>query len=251
MYAVTRSARVVFILALCAVFAALTFVATLALTVAVPATSGYFNIGETVIYVAAIVFGPYVGAFAGGIGAALADMLVAFPFFPGTLVIKACEGTIVGFVSNRLRGTSKASWRILTAILGVIVGGALILTGSIYYTGEIQLFLGIPPPLNPTFTFSLPVEFWIILGAIVALLIVFLGFKTDPDSGRAMLAMIAGGLEMVLGYFLYETFILGKGAAIVEVPINIGQMIIGLVVALPVARIVLRSLPQLKSWANI
>jgi hypothetical protein len=74
-----------------------------------------------------------------------------------------------------------------------------------------------------------------------------MGLKIDPELGRAILSMVVGGLEMVFGYFLYEQLILGNTLAIVEVPVNIGQMIIGLVVALPVAKIVLRSLPQLKS----
>jgi hypothetical protein len=58
---------------------------------------------------------------------------------------------------------------------------------------------------------------------------------------------MVGGLEMVVGYFLYETLVLGQTTAIVEIPANVGQMMIGLIVAIPVARIVLRSLPQLKT----
>jgi uncharacterized membrane protein len=80
-----------------------------------------------------------------------------------------------------------------------------------------------------------------------AFLIILMGIKIEPESGRAILSMIIGGLEMVTGYFLYETLILGKATAFLEIPANVGQMIIGLVVAIPIAKIVLRSLPQLKS----
>ena len=250
MNATRDSTRLVFTLAISAVFAALTCIATLVFTAYVPTTTGYFNIGETVIYIGALVFGPYVGAFAGGVGAAIADMLVAFVFFPGTLVIKAGEGAIVGFLNKRLRNTSRFNWRILTAALGVVVGGALAVTGSNYYTGEVQLFLGFPSPQNPTFTLFVPIVAWYFLGAIVALLIILLGSRIDPESGRAVFSMICGGLEMVVGYFLYETLILGQTTAALEIPINIGQMTIGLVVALPVARIIQRTLPQLKSWTN-
>jgi uncharacterized membrane protein len=52
---------------------------------------------------------------------------------------------------------------------------------------------------------------------------------------------------MVLGYFLYELLVLGKTTAIVEIAANIVQILVGLIVAIPVTRIVLRSLPQLKS----
>jgi uncharacterized membrane protein len=244
------STRTVFTMATGAVFAALTCVATLVFTAYVPTTTGYFNIGETVIYVAALVFGPYVGAFAGGVGAAIADMLVAFVFFPGTLLIKAGEGAIVGILNKRMRNTSRFNWRILTIVLGAVVGAALAITGSNYYTGEVQLFLGFPSPQNPTFTLFVPVVAWYLLGAVVALLIILLGSRLDPESGRAVLSMICGGLEMVIGYFLYETIVLGKATAALEIPVNIGQMTIGLVVALPVARIIQRTLPQLKSWTN-
>jgi uncharacterized membrane protein len=241
------SARIAFKLAVAAMFAALVCVATLVFTVYVPATSGYFNVGETVIYVGALLFGPLVGAFAGGVGAAIADMIVALQFAPGTLVIKGFEGAIVGFLNKKLKVTSISSWRILTAFLGIIVGILLAAIGSIYYTGELQLYLGIPPPPNPTFVVTVPAALWYFLGAIVALLVAFMGSKFDPESGRAVFSMIIGGLEMVAGYYLYEQLVLGKATAIVEIPVNIGQMIIGLVVALPIARIVLRSLPQLKS----
>jgi len=56
---------------------------------------------------------------------------------------------------------------------------------------------------------------------------------------------------MVLGYFLYQLFLIGplfniEVVAIVEIPVNIGQMIIGAAVALPIAKIIWRALPYLK-----
>jgi uncharacterized membrane protein len=243
-----NSARTAVTLAVGAVFASLVCVATLVFTISVPATGGYFNVGETVIYVAALIFGPLVGAFAGG-GAAIADMVAGYPqFAPGTLIIKGCEGAIVGFLNKRFRRTAKSNWRTITAVLAIVVGFLLALTGSIYLSGEAKLYLGIPPPENPTATIFVPPETWYLLGAAVALLIIFMGFRIEPESGRAVFAMIIGGLEMATGYLLYELLALSEGAqAIVEVPVNIGQVIVGLVVAIPVVRIVLRSLPQLKS----
>jgi uncharacterized membrane protein len=163
-------------LALAAVFAALVCVATLALVISIPATSGYFNLGETVIYIAALLFGPLVGAVAGG-GAAIADMLVAAQFAPGTLVIKGFEGVIVGFLNKKIQKITRS------------------LTLS------------------------------------------------------AAVSIIIGGLEMVVGYFIYEQLVLGYpfAAALVEVPFNIVQMLVGLVVAIPVMHIILRVFPQLKS----
>lgn len=56
---------------------------------------------------------------------------------------------------------------------------------------------------------------------------------------------------MVLGYFIYQQFFIGqlfniKAVAIAEIPVNIGQMVIGATVALPIAKIVWRALPYLK-----
>lgn len=234
-------------LATAAVFAAIVCIATIAFTVNIPATSGYFNIGETVIYIAALLFGPYVGAFAGGLGAAIADMIVAPIYAPGTLVIKSFEGAIVGFLGKKLfRKTSRHNWKIFTIALGVIVGILLAATGSIYYSGNVELYLGIPSPSNPTIAGFVPTEIWYVLGGVAALLIIFMGFRFEPEFGRNIFAIIVGGLEMVVGYFLYEQIILNK-AAIVEIPINIGQMLVGLIVAIPIVKIVLRSFPRLKS----
>jgi uncharacterized membrane protein len=241
--------EIAFKLAIAAVFAALVCVATIVFTVSVPATTGYFNVGETMIYVAALLFGPFVGAFAGGVGAAISDMIVAPQFALGTLVTKCFEGAIVGFLSKKMfKKASKSSWKIFTVVLGVVIGLLLAIIGSIYYSGEVKLYLGIPPPPpeNPTFTGFIPVELWYFLGGIVAILIVVMASKVEPELGRAVFSIIVGGLEMVTGYFLYEQLILNK-AAILEVPVNIGQMLIGLIVAIPIVKIVQRNFPQLKS----
>jgi uncharacterized membrane protein len=244
----SRSTNITLGLAIAGVFAALVFVATAAFTVSVPATTGYFNIGETMIYVAALLFGPYVGAFAGGVGAAIADMTVAPVFAPGTLVIKGCEGAIVGFLGKRLfKQTPRLNWKIFTMVLGIVVGLLLATTGSIYYSGNVELYLGFPSPETPTLAGFVPSELWYFLGGVVALLIIFVGFRIEPEFGRAVLSTIIGGLEMVAGYFLYEQLILSESGAIVEIPVNIGQMLIGLIVAIPVVKIALRNLPQLKS----
>jgi uncharacterized membrane protein len=166
-------------LALAATFAALVFVVTSQIPpITIPATSGYFNFGETIIYIAALVFGPFAGALAGGVGSMLADVFLGFAAFaPGTLVIKGLEGAIVGFLNTKLR----------KHISNLTV--------------------------------------------------------------CASISAVIGGLEMVTGYFLYEQLALGYpfAFALVEVPFNLVQMAVGLVVAIPVMHAVLRVFPQLKS----
>jgi uncharacterized membrane protein len=54
---------------------------------------------------------------------------------------------------------------------------------------------------------------------------------------------------MVAGYFIYEVVVLNYVSfdALGEVPFNIVQMVVGLVVALPIVKVVLHQFPQLKS----
>ena len=164
-------------LTISAIFAAVVCIATIVFTISIPATSGYFNLGETVIYISALLFGPYVSGLAGGVGASVADMIVAAQFAPGTLVIKGIEGIIVGFLNRKI------------------------------------------------------------------------SLRTNKWSLSAVIAVVFGGLEMIVGYFLYENLVLSYpiAAAAVEIPFNIVQMLVGLIVAVPVVRIVLRIFPQLKS----
>ncbi len=172
-----------FKLATTATFAALVFVITSQVPpIPIPATGGYFNVGETTIYVAALLFGPFVGALAGGIGASLSDVYLGFAHFaPGTLIIKGAEGAIVGLLNIKLRG------------------------------------------------------------------------RIQNITIRATTSVVIGGLVMVLGYFLYENLlaILIPGLeiyALAEVPLNIGQMLVGLIIAVPIMHAVLRVFPQLKSY---
>ena len=63
-------------LALTAISTALVAVATIVFSFYVPQTRGFFNTGETMVFTAAILFGPVIGAFAGGVGSMLADVLL-------------------------------------------------------------------------------------------------------------------------------------------------------------------------------
>jgi len=234
-------------LAASAVFAALVCVATMVFTVYVPLTRGFFNIGETMVYTTALLFGPYVGAFAGGVGSMAADMLLGYPHYaPATLVIKAAEGYIVGFLSRkRPKSLSSGRWKLYTTCLGVLAGALIAVIGSRYYSGMVELYLGYPPPQQPTLVIYVPAALWYGLGLVVASSTVFMGLRFEPEFGWLVFSILVGGLEMVAGYFLYEQFLLGV-AAIVEVPVNVGQMAVGLLVAIPLVRALWRSMPGLQ-----
>ncbi|MGQ4892818.1 MAG: ECF transporter S component [Candidatus Njordarchaeia archaeon] len=148
--------------ALSAIFTAIVFVFTFIIRIQVPATGGYYNIGESGVYLAALIGGPIVGAIAGGVGSALSD-LIGYPIFaPGTLVIKGFEGYVAG-----------------------------------------RLFR-------------------------------FLLYRGRDLKFSAIVSCLIGGFFMVLGYLLYETMIINFASALAEIPGNIGQVIIGVIIAVPV-----------------
>ncbi|KPV64747.1 MAG: hypothetical protein AOA65_0814 [Candidatus Bathyarchaeota archaeon BA1] len=234
-------------LAITAAFTSLVCATTMVFSIYVPHTRGFFNIGETMVYTTALLFGPLIGSFAGGVGSMLADLLLGYSHYaPATLIIKGLEGAIVGVLSRkRLKFRSKLQWKTFTFALGLVAGVLLSSIGSLYYSGSVELYLGIPPPQSPTSTLFIPPEFWYSLGGLVVLLVTLMGFVFEPEFGWLVLAIIVGGLEMVAGYFLYEQFFLGV-AAIAEIPVNIGQMTVGLIVSIPIVRAVWHALPSFK-----
>jgi len=133
---VTPSAA--FKIAAAAIFASLVAAATLLFVIPIPATSGYFNLGETLIYVAALLFGPLVGS-AAGAGASIADALVAAQFAPGTFTIKAIEGFLVGFLTKKLNLKIKSLT--VCATIAILIGGFEMVAGYFLYE---TLALGYP-----------------------------------------------------------------------------------------------------------
>ena len=227
--------------AITAMMTALVCVATMAFTIYVPATKGYFNLGETMVYTTAILFGPYVGAVAGGLGSALADLLLGYPFYaPATLVIKACEGFLVGWLTRKGLRAQPGLRKGLTITMAFLSGSLLGSIGAGYYSGPTTLTLG-PFELEG----FVPVSLWVCLGVALATFITALGFSLEPEAGWLVLSMLLGGSVMVLGYFLYEFAWFGW-AALAEVPVNIGQMSVGITVAMPLTRAVERRVPGLR-----
>ncbi|MEM3755229.1 MAG: ECF transporter S component [Candidatus Bathyarchaeia archaeon] len=230
-----------------AIFTALVCAATIVFSIYVPATRGYFNIGESMVYTTALLFGPYIGAFAGGVGSMLADMLLGYWIYaPATLIIKACEGAIVGFLSQKsFELKSRMLWRGFTFSTGAIVGIIIGYIGTTYYAGYAETSIGLPITGYTVLSISIPYAFWLTLAIIVALLISSLGFLYDPQLGWFIASVLAGGCSMVLGYFIYEWFLFGT-AALVEVPVNIGQLTVGLIVSIPLTKAILRIMPFLQ-----
>jgi len=208
-------------IAIMGILTAVETIMTATVSIPIPATTGYFNVGEGIIYFTSILFGPYIGAFVGGVGAGFADVLGGYAIFaPGTFIAKGAEGFLVGLVFKKLRenNTINNNWKVFSLILGLVAGGLMALLADR----------------------SVPI---IILGGILTLIIWILGFTVQKNISIKILSMMAGGIAMVLGYFLYESLILNListgyyssplNAALVEIPINILQVLSGIFIAVP------------------
>jgi len=90
--------------ALLGLFTALVAVSTMIIRVPIPQTNGYMNLGDSMVLLTAIFFGPVGGFIAGGIGSALADILGGYPQWAiWTLIIKGTEAIIVAALIIVLR----------------------------------------------------------------------------------------------------------------------------------------------------
>ena len=239
--AVQRSIKAskVLTIAATAVFTPLVCIATMIFSIYVPHTRGYFNIGESMVYTIALLFGPSIGGIAGGLGSALADIALGYYHYaPATFAIKFIEGFLAGYIYRKLK---KYSERKLT-IIGFVVPAGLLTLGTYYYSAYAELtFFGLA-----TMGINVAAYLWIIAAIVVALIFIYFIYKKEYEVSVKVMALGIGGLEMVLGYFLYEYFVLIGPGAVAEVPINIGQMVVGLVVAVPVVKVVWRYLPDLR-----
>jgi uncharacterized membrane protein len=126
--------KTLFRVGLVAAFATLAFVGTLVIRVPLPVTGGYFNLGDTFVMAAGLLYGPLVGALVGMIGPALADA-VGFPqFILATAVIKFCEGGLVGLIAGGEQSGTTNLRPLLAVILGVLVlaGGYFVFEAFVY-----------------------------------------------------------------------------------------------------------------------
>ena len=165
----------------------------------IPAAHGYFNLGDAVVLLAGVMYGGYTGAFAGAVGSALADIFTgAYIFAPISFVVKGVEGYLAGRISGG--GLAGAKIKADKSAAAKLTGGksaAAKLTGG--KSAEAKLTGG-------------------------------KSAEARPAASRLTVALAAGAIAMVAGYFLAEASVLslfdgafGITAAVAELPINLIQ----------------------------
>ena len=161
-------------LSIVGIFSALICLLTMVISIPIPATQGFINIGDAGVMITGMMFGPIIGGIAGGVGSSLADIFLGYTIYaPGTLVIKGLEGFLVGLIADPKNKNSRINYR---DILAVIIGGITMSFG--YFLYEIFLF-GVSGALYEIFL-NLFIQFG--LGAIIAIFFVITTRKNITDS---------------------------------------------------------------------
>ena len=159
-----------------AAFATLAFIGTIILRIPIPATGGYFNLGDTFVMLAGLLYGPLVGGLVGLIGPAAADAVGYPPYILATGIVKGFEGVAVGLLSGGRKSDSMGK-----AIGALIVGMLIIVVG--YYLFEAFIY--------PALAKSIP----------------FFGV-TDPKAALAEIVpnLLQGGISAVIAFGIWRVF---------------------------------------------
>jgi uncharacterized membrane protein len=124
-------------LALVALFMALVAVATMIVRIPIPQTNGYMNLGDSMVLLSGIFFGPSLGFMAGGIGSALADIFGGYyQWAPWTLFIKGIEAMLMGLCVKHLKINTQRITLFIIACF--IVATAWMVFG--YYVTEVFMY---------------------------------------------------------------------------------------------------------------
>ena len=122
-------------LAITGLLMSLVTVGTMMISIPVPATHGYVHGGDMMIFLAAVLFGKRKGALAGGIGSAIADLLLGYSqWIIPTLIVKGLMGYVIGALTNgdtepilTSRNISAMSLGVLWMTFGYYIAGGFML----------------------------------------------------------------------------------------------------------------------------
>ena len=221
-------------------------VATYSIKIPVPFTQGYIHGGDSMIFLAAMLFGWKIGALAGGIGSSLADLLGGYAHWAlPTLLIKSVMGALAGWVGKDLKDkkskysgfllsmTMAGGWfafilSLKTLLKTLVTARAAELAGQIKGTASAGEVLLLSQKLEGQL-------FWLAIAVPVLILLLSLYLRKEDQKLFAvyrLLGMLLAGIWMVAGYYvaggiMYGSFIV----PIFSIPWNMVQFIIGLIIA--------------------
>ena len=109
---------------------------TLLIRIPIPATTGYFNVGDVFVMLAGLWLGPIAGLAVGIFGPTAADAIGYPQFILATAVTKGLEGFLVGLIGY---GKSARVWR---KWLAAMIGAINIVVGYFLFEGFIYPLIG-------------------------------------------------------------------------------------------------------------
>lgn len=112
-----------------AALTALAWVTTMVIRVPIPATTGYFNIGDVFVILAGLWLGPKSAFFVGAVGPTLADAIGYPQFIVATAIVKSTEGLVTGLIAKAM---PSRGWVAAACGAIVMVVGYFIFEGFIY-----------------------------------------------------------------------------------------------------------------------
>lgn len=214
----------------------------------VPVSRGLFTVAEPLIFVLALLSGPYVGAFVGGVGSALASYLLGYPHYVvASLTVKASAGFMIGWIIRLKQPTENKLLSIVMSLILILffgLAGVKIYSGDVYFGYVKTFFLGenvLSPGGLQAYGMFVPEWFWVISSATIAAYIILCELKSATKLNWASIALLSGCSVMIFGYFLYETFLMPTFFGVTVDPVanittNAGQSILSATIALILGR---------------
>jgi uncharacterized membrane protein len=138
-------------ISLIAVFTALICVTTMVINFPIVNTDGFINVGDSIIFVCAIMLNPLSAFICGGLGSAFADLFLGYIHWaPFTFIIKGLEGLICSVLYKILIKKIKIKF-IFTIILSTLTAAIFMVAGyfgvSIIYYGLYNAYVSSLPNL--------------------------------------------------------------------------------------------------------
>ncbi|WP_252187500.1 ECF transporter S component [Anaeromonas gelatinilytica] len=228
---------------------ALVVVATIVIPIPVPFTEGYIHAGDSIIFISGILFGWRFGLVAGGIGSAMADLILGYNhWILPTLIIKGIMGAIIGFLTNDINKEEYSKyrniiivsmsiiWVSVVSILRYVINGFLTNivsnSDSIFYLNELELdntneFIQLIQNVNKYLGISM-----IILPFIILIFYFFKKKNIFFESFNKIIGIFISGLWMVIGYYVAGGILKGNMIIpIFSIPANILQFAVGGIIA--------------------
>lgn len=139
-YIMTKNEKNTKQLILAALMAAFTCVATMIIKIPTP-TFGYIHLGDGMVLLCGIIFGPFIGGLSAGIGSMFSDIFSGYASWaPATFIIKALTAGIMGFLFRMLKQKTSARGNSICVIIGGLAGETIMVVGYFLYETALAAF---------------------------------------------------------------------------------------------------------------